>query len=422
MLPTYRRVIAVLFLSLGIGTNSQAQDMPLNGAAAYQDLGKDRFLAALYLEAPSNNADTILGSSFAKRMEIRLTSDYSKRRWVNLWMQGMAINNNSNTFNKMANALVDLFAQQKGGVRSGDVVTIDLDPDKGCSYSINGITLASDQPAKLFDLFLNSWVGQVPPSSEFREGILGNVDTSLMKVKLSQITPNEERISAIQDWLSLEEGKEEVAAAEGSDGSTTAKADKKEVAAKSKPDESKADKKVAAAPAKKPEKSKKSEKIEVADAGVVPSIRSIVPEHEDDPVAKALQASAEQLAAHKQAALEAEQAQKRALEEEEDQEVSIEMILAMQEYTKSAMKQVYKSIKYPNSALRRGDEGQVRLSVQVDRNGELVNVEATQECDHSSLNREAIRAVKKAAPFNSLPEVITDSPLELTIPISFRLQ
>lgn len=414
MLPTCRRVIAVLFLFLAACANSHAQDMPLNGAAAYQDLGKDRFLAALYLEAPSNNPDTILGSSFAKRMEIRLTSDYSKRRWVNLWMQGMAINNNSATFNQMANALVDLFAQQKGGVKTGDVVTIDLDPDKGCSYSINGIILASDQPAKLFDLFLRAWVGQVPPSSEFREEILGNVDTALMKVKLSQISPNEERISVIQEWLAPPE-EEQVAEAETSDESTTEKADQKEVVAENKTDEPETAKKVATASTPKPEQSQKVEETEVADAEFVPSIRPLVPEPEDDPVAKALQASAKQLAASKQT-------QETAAEEDDDQEVSIEMILAMQEYTKSAMKQVYKSIKYPNSALRRGDEGQVRLSVRVDRNGELVNVEATQECDHSSLNREAIRAVKKAAPFNSLPEVITDSPLELTIPISFRLQ
>ena len=86
--------IAGLMLSLLLIFSSGAQaELKLNGSAIYQDLGKQQFVAALFVDDLSNNANSIQLQQSPKRMEVRIINDYSKRRWLNLWMQSISINN-----------------------------------------------------------------------------------------------------------------------------------------------------------------------------------------------------------------------------------------------------------------------------------------------------------------------------------------
>ncbi|MDM3869982.1 TonB family protein [Porticoccus sp. W117] len=376
---------------------ADASSLILNGASSYRDLGNDKFLAALYLELPSNNYENIISTTTAKRMEMRLTSSYSKRRWVNLWMQSIAISNSNKTFNSLAEPLVELFNQQKGGLEPGDIVSIQMTGDR-CSYQVNGVTLAEDLPGGLFNLFANAWIGKAPPSTDFRNAMLGkDVDTDALHAQLAQIQPGEARINAITEWIAPPEP-------EIDEGQLLA--------------EQKAAEEAAALAAAEAEKERTLEN------DALPTHAMLVPSAEPDATAIALAAAkkfVEQQTVEQAAEPEIDAESVAAAEEVAEEEFSVSSALAVKDYIRGAKKQIHKSLRYPNHAQQRGYQGQVRLTIEVDRNGELVNVAAAEQSPHKTLDRAAIRAVKKAAPYEPLPQEIIDETLSLTIPFKFTL-
>ena len=99
------------------------------------------------------------------------------------------------------------------------------------------------------------------------------------------------------------------------------------------------------------------------------------------------------------------------------------VVLFVTKMLSSVTKQeIYKHISYPSRAVTKKQEGTVRIAVTIDRHGELVGLVTTQESGYASLDKAALRAVEKAAPFDALPEEMKTQLFELSIPITFRLQ
>ena len=96
--------------------------------------------------------------------------------------------------------------------------------------------------------------------------------------------------------------------------------------------------------------------------------------------------------------------------------------LAQRDYTPLVVQQIYQHISYPSRAASKNQQGTVRIAVEIGRDGELKSLLTTQESKYSSLNKAAMKAVAKAAPFPTLPENIKSDSFELSIPITFRLQ
>ena len=396
-----RHMLLGLLGCLCISLPVAASNLTLNGAARYNDLGKEKFMAALYLEQISGSYENIINATFAKRIEMRLSTSYSKRRWTNLWMQSIAISNGNKQFNAMAESLVTLFNSQKGGVQPGDIVSLNCDENNKCSYQINGVTLSSELPGDLFNLFINAWIGKAPPSASFRDAILGNSsDISIMSIDLDTIMPTTDRIAAIESWVIPPEPE----------------IDEAELLriAEEKAAEQKAAKDAALAKAAAEE--------EKAKLAAIPAQAGLFSIEEQDPAKIAL-AATEILKQEQREAAKAKASQELVEVATEDSEnsISVESVLALQNYIRAAKKAIYKNIKYPDSALRYGYEGDVRLQLEVAQNGELISVETSQKSKYRTLNRAALKAVKKAAPYDKVPDIISDQPMSLSIPISFKL-
>ncbi|UTW46273.1 TonB family protein [bacterium SCSIO 12696] len=383
-------LLVSMAISLLIGFTAipaQAKDLVLNGVSSYRELGNDKFLAALYLSAPGSNYEQIIAAP-SKRMEMRLTSSYSKRRWVNLWMQGIAISNSSQRFSNMAEPLVNLFNQQKGGLEPGDVVTISQS-DNGSSYQINGVTLASGLPSELFDLFVNTWVGKAPPSSSFRDAILGKGDNlGNMEQQLATITPASGRVTAVEAWIAPPEPEIDEAQLLAEQKAAEEAAARAEALVKAEADAAQK-----AAEASIPTQVALVNGFMLNDLGYDPHAITLA-------AAEALQQQAESLA---------------------EDAFSVESALALKDYIRTTKKEIHGSLKYPPRALRQGYEGQVRLNIELDRQGNLVKVEAAEKSRHKTLDSAAIRAVKKAAPYEPIPDEISEEVLSLSIPFKFTL-
>ena len=80
-------------------------------------------------------------------------------------------------------------------------------------------------------------------------------------------------------------------------------------------------------------------------------------------------------------------------------------------------KQILKKLVYPQRARRMGWQGQVKIRFVVDRSGKVKDLEVLESSGYPLLDRQALKAVKRAAPFPPPPVAA-----EISLPITFRLE
>ena len=388
-----------------------------NGTAAYTDLGTEVFLGSLYVENPEKNAGVLLESTQDKVLEVSVMNNISKRRWVNMWMQSIAINSPRTEFENHAETLVDLFQVFKTGLKKGDVFKISTKPGKGVEITLDSVVILKSNDESLFNLFARAWIGAVPPSREFKDQLLGLTDSSFLASRVESISPSNARTATIKEWLmTAEEKKEQDRLAE--------EKKQKELEAQKLAEQKALDEAQQTAVAAETETAELAEGTQGEEL-----IETGEQATESDQLASSAEiatvvtnaetiTSANDTAEEESAGVE-EVAQVQ--EEEEDFTISVESILAQQEYTNYIIQSIYKRISYPKSAARRGQEGTTRISVTVSRDGNLVNTDVQEESGVSSLDREALKAIGRAAPFDAFPDVIRDESQQFIIPISFRL-
>ena len=377
-------------------------ELQLNGSAIYHDLGKQQFVAALFVEKLSNNANSIQLEQSPKRMEVRIINDYSKRRWLNLWMQSISINNDRESFSGSAQEVIDIMRAPKSAPKTGDVIEYLFDPDQGTSVRFNGTQLISNYPPEVFNILLRTWIRPIPPSTAFKDQLLGNSIDMDADELLTDIQPQSSRIALAASWMAPPEPRITEAEAEA----------EAELAAES--------------PAKaiiQPSETVAETQFELAKAGSAidkesPLTTTAVTETTD------LSASAGQASGASELTETEDESEPESTpgQEEEIADFNLSEALAQRDYTPLVVAKIYKAIRYPNRAADKNQQGTVRIGVTIDRSGELLSVVTTQESEYRLLNQAAIKAVKKAAPFPELPEEMQSDRFEINLPITFRLQ
>lgn len=90
-------------------------------------------------------------------------------------------------------------------------------------------------------------------------------------------------------------------------------------------------------------------------------------------------------------------------------------------YLGNARMRIEKAKRYPREARRRGWEGKVVLSFQINRKGEVAEIKLIQSSGYPDLDEEGFATLRRASPF--LPPPLTDQDrLEVEIPLVFRLE
>ena len=380
--------VGTLILSFLLVFSSGAQaELQLNGSAIYQDLGKQQFVAALFVENLSNNANSIQLQQSPKRMEVRIINVYSKRRWLNLWMQSISINNDRESFSGSAQEVIDIMRAPRSAPKKGDVIEYLFDPDQGTSVRFNGTELIANYPPQVFNILLRTWIGPIPPSTAFKDQLLGNSIDMDAEELLTDIQPQSSRIALAASWMAP-------------------------------PPEPASPEPAAENPAENPEPEAKPQiaAVENPADGESESVAATETEGSD------LLASAEQSPAESRAAADETDTEIAEQLEEEIADFNVSEALAQRDYTPLVVAQIYKAIRYPNRAADKNQQGTVRIGVTIDRSGHLISAVTTQESRYRLLNQAALKAVKKAAPFPELPEAMKADSFEVNLPITFRLQ
>jgi TonB family protein len=340
-----------------------------------------------------------------KRMEVRVLNNYSKRRWFNLWMQSISINNSRETFSKSAQDLITLMQAAKSAPQKGDFIEYLSSPDQGTSMRFNGTELVADLPAEVFGLLLNTWIGAIPPTTSFKDEILGKERNPAAVELLETVVTDPQRVTLAASWTLPPEP---VVVSKVKPKAAIEKNLKAKASAPAKP-------KVTPAPLE----NKLPEAVTAVAAIAAVTTKSAAAKQQSA-VAKPTAASAN--SKNSDLAKTTAEATLASNDAEDEVDFSIAEALAMRDYTPLVVQQIYKKISYPSRAIDRGYEGTVRMAIVVSKSGALENVTVAQESKHSILNKAAIKATERAAPFPELPADLNTDHFEITVPITFKLK
>ena len=142
---------------------------------------KDYYLGAFYADeaAQYNDAEDLVYLDAPRRMEFRFASDkVSARGFARNLAQGIRINNSKANVDAEKDNLRRFISSFRGSYKKGDFVRFDYHSNSEMRLIYNGRLIATfDRARDLYRLFLRVWVGDRPPSSKFKKGIIGRHET-----------------------------------------------------------------------------------------------------------------------------------------------------------------------------------------------------------------------------------------------------
>jgi hypothetical protein len=185
LLPRVALVAALLGLSPSLSARELAGvNMPDRVASAGRSLvlngmgiRKATFLkvkvyvAGLYLERKSADANTVIGSAQAKRLVLQFVRDVTRDQIVEAWQEGFEKNAGQDL--PRLRARIRQLSGWMADLHAGDVLTFTSVPGSGVEVQVRGKitgTLPGDDFARaLFSIFL----GPEPPNADLKIGLLG---------------------------------------------------------------------------------------------------------------------------------------------------------------------------------------------------------------------------------------------------------
>ncbi len=432
--------IAWLTCCLLIGTlfaSVASAALNLNGAALHSELGKDQFIAGLYVEDLSKDSKQILLSNQRKRMEIKvLARRLLSRKFQRQWIEGVAINAGNNDLTKHAQNLADFSNMLKIKLIKDDTLTIERTFRRGVIISINGVTLGIIKDTRFFDLLLRSWIGPVPLSSNFKEALLqaGSIEPVTL-ARFNSVRTTNERVQKLTEVLASKENNQ-------------SNADNKPPAVKVSTTTTSV---TAASITTAPKTTLPTSAIITNTAAITGAVLGTIEQNDTQtnelPVSD--QVVTEQL---QDETLDSDALDSEAYDEEltdfntEDTDIATDdsnqiigndifddeddddfsytaaNLLSRQLYISKLTQWTRKTTKYPKSALRKSEQGTVRMAIVINRKGKVINQKITDTSGVKSLDKAAQKAIKKASPYPAIPEIIAGDSFVFTVPIVFALR
>lgn len=202
----YSLTIFLSFAASGFAPTATADNLVLNGSASYFHLTRDYYLGGLYLPTKSDDIDYIHAARTAKRMQIIIqVPSWTPRRWSQIWQNNIAINNeNLSPSAQMQQALITFTSFPRAELKAGDEIIIDYQPNGNSRVLLNGDLVIEVPGTEFFNYMVNTWVGTLPPTREFRQQILGQSQANDKQVDtLLKHRPN--RTGLWAGWIAAEE-------------------------------------------------------------------------------------------------------------------------------------------------------------------------------------------------------------------------
>ena len=94
---------------------------------------------------------------------------------------------------------------------------------------------------------------------------------------------------------------------------------------------------------------------------------------------------------------------------------------ALKNYIGQVQRIIEGAKKYPEASRRAGREGKVKVQFTIFRDGKVGDIKLLTKTPYPNLNKEAMDAVERAAPFSGLPDAYGEKSVSLILPFRFEL-
>lgn len=133
----------------------------------------DVYVAGLYLETKSSDAQAILPAGVTKHLVMKFVRSVGKEKLADAWTEGFE-KNAGDLKAAVAPGLAQLNAAM-ADVKKDDVLSLTYVPGSGTTVTVKGKDAATIQGEDFQRVLFSIWLGPNPPNVPLREGLLGRV-------------------------------------------------------------------------------------------------------------------------------------------------------------------------------------------------------------------------------------------------------
>jgi len=359
----------------------------------------DIYIAAIF--APSNieNYRQLKDPTLAKRMSFKFLSKYSSRQMSRLIKQRIALNNSKASWRPYTTQIVKIANLFKTPMQSGDQLDIDYIPNQGVKIYLNQTLFLTIAQAEVYQLLLNIWIGNIPPTEAFKVAIRGE-QSEQKKLALVEIYQSITTQIGRFDHNKVKANKVKVVA-------------KKIIRRKKKPLK-KSPVKKKTIPISKVVKSTTSSLPSAVQTIVTKKVTSQAKKVENKPVTRKPKTTnnKDSVLANNRVPIDipisiVEQA--------------VDKDLVRGSYTQTLIEHIRKYQYYPKKALIAELQGSVTLRITIDREGNILSRKLVKRSGSRILDREVLKMVGKATPYPVIPKELEITTFAFNVPLNFTL-
>ncbi|KQP44180.1 chalcone isomerase family protein [Pseudorhodoferax sp. Leaf274] len=173
-------------VTLEESTQVGGHDLKLNGAGIGKRLVFKLYAMGLYLPARQHHANEVLASEGARRMTIVPLRDISGDDFSDAVMRDLSPERfASPEVLQQLVGLADAIGQRPGGLRRGDVLTLDWVPGTGAVVALNRKPLAPPmRNVAVYNALLMVWLGEKPTDPALKAKLLGGASADVREARL----------------------------------------------------------------------------------------------------------------------------------------------------------------------------------------------------------------------------------------------
>ncbi len=169
--PANAREIAGVSLSETVTVNEKLS-LQLNGAGIRYKIFFKVYIAQLYMQHPSKDAQKVIEDVGHKRVVMHFLYDgVSKEKIVAAWNKGFEENLSEGEYATLKEKII-LFNAMFVEMKKGEEIILDYTPKKGTEVRIKGQSMGLIEGKAFNDALLSIWIGDIPASSDLKEELL----------------------------------------------------------------------------------------------------------------------------------------------------------------------------------------------------------------------------------------------------------
>lgn len=129
------------------------------------------YVAGLYLESKTSNAQQIIREEKVKRIRMRFVRSVDRSDITDAWTDGFK-KNAGNRFGALRARVAQLNSWMTD-IKDGQTMTFTYVPGKGVQVAVRGRYRGTIQGSDFMRVFLSIWLGPDPPNHSLKNGMLG---------------------------------------------------------------------------------------------------------------------------------------------------------------------------------------------------------------------------------------------------------